>query len=112
LVKYPNIFTFSFSCGHGLQDKVALNLNTKVNIIQACVKTADSKTNHSKSNVGKTQVYDISKIKLEVGKYWLNCCNGSIEWKIMKTGNKDINEIVEWFVHVRATELPIPETTV
>ena len=77
-----------------------------------CKRQADSKTNHSKSDVGKTQVYDISKVKLEVGKYWLNCCNGSIEWKITKTGNKDINEIVEWFVHVRATELPIPETTV
>jgi hypothetical protein len=39
---------------------------------------------------------------------WLNCSNSSIKWKLGKTGNEDMNEIVwEWFVRVRAKNFRI-----
>jgi len=54
-------------------------------------------------NIGKTQVYEILKKKMEILMRWENCGNGKIKRERKKTANEDVNEIVwDWFVSVRA----------
>jgi hypothetical protein len=54
-------------------------------------------------NIGKTQVYEILKKKMEILMWWENCGNGKIKRELKKTANEDFNEIVwEWFDGVRA----------
>jgi hypothetical protein len=79
--------------------RVVLDLNTKVKVSQASEKEKLTvKQIVAKFNIGKTQVCDILKAKSEIKNQWLHC-NGSTKWKLRKTGNEDINEIVwEWFV--------------
>lgn len=72
-----------FRCRHGVQGAV-LDLGTK--IILKLVKR-------------RIQVYDILKADSRKKNQWLNFSNGSMEWKLRKTLNEDINEIVwECFV--------------
>jgi hypothetical protein len=82
--------------------RVVLDLNGKVKVIEASKK--DKLT--VKQIVGKTQAYKILKSELDIKHEWLTG-NGSMKRKL-KTGNKDINEIVwHWFISARALVVDI-----
>jgi hypothetical protein len=82
--------------------RVVLDLNGKVKVIEASEKDKLTvKQIVGKFKIGKTQVYNILKSESDIKHEWLTG-NGSMTRKL-KTGNKDINEIVwHWFISARA----------
>jgi hypothetical protein len=84
--------------------RVVLPLNTRVKVIHASERDKWSVKQIMKMfNVGETKVYEILKKKTEILKRWQNCANGKMKRELMKTANKEVNEIVwEWFLSVRA----------
>jgi hypothetical protein len=72
-----------------------LDFNTKVKVVEASDKHKLSlKEIVTNFNMGKTQVYNILKVKSEVRGQWQNCSSGSIRQKLRRTGNEVLNEIV------------------
>lgn len=68
-------------------------LDTKVNVIKEKKSSLPVKEIMTKFNVGKIQVYDILKAKSYTRYLWQSCSNGSIKWKLRKTGNKYIMKL-------------------
>ena len=69
MVKYQRFFTSSFSCSHGAQSKVVLDLSDKVKVSSAIEKDKLTvKQTVEKFNVGKFEVYDITKGKSGIKK--------------------------------------------
>jgi hypothetical protein len=78
----------------GSKKSVVLDLNAKVKVIEASEKDKLTvKQIVGKFKIGKTQVYDILKLKYDIKREWLTG-NGSMRRKLKKFGNEDINEIV------------------
>jgi hypothetical protein len=91
-----------------LKKSVVLELNDKVKAIEVSEKDKlTMKQIIGKFKIGKTQVYDILKLKLDMKREWLTG-NGSMKRTLKKTGNVDINEIVwHWFVSARAKKISV-----
>jgi hypothetical protein len=51
------------------------------------------------------------KAKLEIMNQYLNCNNGSVNWKLRKTGNAYSSKVMrQWFVSARARNLLLSGT--
>jgi hypothetical protein len=74
--------------------RVLLDLNTRVKVILASERDTWSVKQIMKLfNVGKTQVCEILKKKMENLKWWENCANRKIKREFRKTANEHVNEI-------------------
>jgi hypothetical protein len=79
---------------------VVLDLNAKVKVVEASEKDKlTMKQIVGKFRIGKTQVYNILKLKSGIKRGWLT----GNENEMKKAGNKNINKIVwDWFDSTRA----------
>jgi hypothetical protein len=105
LVEYPNIFTFTFNCSHGLQEKEVMLDVAKIKANVAGKQT--QLTGRSWQNIlwGIWGEYDILTDKSEIRNRWVNCNNGPL--KQTKKNWKYSNEIVGGSVHNRARNVPV-----